>query len=71
MMAARTAATQMGYLLGGLLGGATLAFGGYAALGIILATGLALCAALILRVTDPLARDVVDRATARAEGSRQ
>jgi predicted MFS family arabinose efflux permease len=69
MMAARTAATQMGYLLGGLLGGATLAFGGYAALGIVLATGLALCAALILRVTDPLALDAVDHAAARAEGS--
>jgi predicted MFS family arabinose efflux permease len=54
MMAARTAATQMGYLLGGLIGGATLALGGYAALGIVLSTGLILGAALILRVTDPL-----------------
>jgi predicted MFS family arabinose efflux permease len=71
MMAARTATTQMGYLLGGLLGGATLALGGYAALGIALATGLVLCAALILRVTDPLARDAVDHTAARAEGSRQ
>jgi predicted MFS family arabinose efflux permease len=53
MMAARTAATQMGYLLGGLIGGAVLAWRGYAALGIVLATGLILCAALILRVTDP------------------
>jgi predicted MFS family arabinose efflux permease len=55
MMAARTAAIQMGYLLGGLIGGATLAMGGYAALGIALATGLILGAALVLRVTDPLA----------------
>jgi predicted MFS family arabinose efflux permease len=55
MMAARTAATQMGYLLGGLIGGATLALGGYAALGIVLATGLILCATLVVRVTDPLA----------------
>jgi predicted MFS family arabinose efflux permease len=55
MMAARTAAIQMGYLLGGLIGGATLALGGYAALGIALATGLILGAALVLRVTDPLA----------------
>ena len=55
MMAARTAAIQTGYLLGGLIGGATLAFSGYAALGIVLATGLILCATLIMRVTDPLA----------------
>jgi len=57
MMAARTAATQMGYLLGGLIGGATLASGGYAALGIVLATALILGATLVLRVTDPLARE--------------
>jgi predicted MFS family arabinose efflux permease len=55
MMAARTAANQTGYLLGGLIGGATLALGGYAAMGIVLATGLVICAALIVRVTDPLA----------------
>jgi predicted MFS family arabinose efflux permease len=55
MMAARTAATQMGYLLGGLIGGATLALGGYAALGIALATGLVLCATLVMRIADPLA----------------
>jgi predicted MFS family arabinose efflux permease len=55
MMAARTAANQTGYLLGGLIGGATLALGGYAAMGIVLATGLVVCAALIVRVTDPLA----------------
>jgi predicted MFS family arabinose efflux permease len=55
MMAARTAAIQTGYLLGGLIGGATLALSGYAALGIVLATGLVLCAALVMRITDPLA----------------
>jgi predicted MFS family arabinose efflux permease len=54
-MAARTAAIQTGYLLGGLIGGATLALSGYAALGIVLATGLVLCAALVMRITDPLA----------------
>jgi predicted MFS family arabinose efflux permease len=54
MMAARTAATQAGYLLGGLIGGATLALSGYAALGIVLAAGLILCATLVMRVTDPL-----------------
>lgn len=55
MMAARTAATQMGYLLGGLIGGATLALSGYAALGVVLATSLVLCATLATRITDPLA----------------
>jgi predicted MFS family arabinose efflux permease len=54
-MAARTAAVQTGYLLGGLIGGMTLALGGYAALGIVLATGLILCATLVLRVSDPIA----------------
>jgi predicted MFS family arabinose efflux permease len=54
MMAARTAAIQTGYLLGGLIGGATLALGGYAALSIVLATGLILCATRVMRVTDPL-----------------
>jgi predicted MFS family arabinose efflux permease len=58
MMAARTATTQMGYLLGGLIGGATLAWSGYATLGIVLAAGLLLCAALVLRVSDPPARKV-------------
>lgn len=53
MMAARTAAIQTGYLLGGLIGGATLALGGYTALGIALATGLILCATLVMRVTKP------------------
>jgi predicted MFS family arabinose efflux permease len=66
MMAARTAATQMGYLLGGLIGGAALVWGGYAALGIVLATGLILCAALILRVTDPRTREVAEPAEAGA-----
>jgi predicted MFS family arabinose efflux permease len=57
MMAARTAANQMGYLLGGVIGGATLALGGYASLGIVLSAGLILGAAFILRVTDPLAQE--------------
>ncbi len=64
MMSARTATLQMGYLLGGLLGGATLAWSGYAALGIIIAAGLVLCAALVLRVNDPLAREVAEPAVA-------
>ena len=67
-MAARTAANQTGYLLGAVVGGATLALSGYAALGIVLAAGLALCALLVMRVIDPLAvqeremtRSVADR----------
>lgn len=64
MMAARTAATQMGYLLGGLVGGATLAYSGYAALGIIIAAGLALCAALSLRVSDPPTPEAAEPAVA-------
>lgn len=64
MMAARTATLQMGYLLGGLVGGATLAWSGYAALGIIIAASLILCAALVLRVHDPLAREVAGPAMA-------
>ena len=63
MMAARTAATQMGYLLGGLIGGAALALSGYAALGLVLATGLIFGAALILRVTDPLAAKELSNAS--------
>jgi predicted MFS family arabinose efflux permease len=53
MMAARTATLQIGYLLGGLLGGAALAWSGYAALGFILGAGMILAAVLALRVTDP------------------
>ena len=63
MMAARTAAIQTGYLLGGLIGGATLALGGYAALGIVLATGLIFCATLVLRVTEPPAMQEGPNAT--------
>lgn len=53
MMAARTAALQAGYLLGGLVGGATLAWSGYAALGLVLGAATVLSAALVLRVKDP------------------
>ena len=54
MMAARTAATQLGYLLGAVVGGAVIAVAGYATLGVALAVGMALSAALVLRVDDPL-----------------
>jgi predicted MFS family arabinose efflux permease len=53
MMAARAAATQTGYLLGGLVGGATLSLGGYGALGLVLAAGLGFGAALVSQVNDP------------------
>jgi predicted MFS family arabinose efflux permease len=54
MMAARSAATQLGYLLGAVIGGAVIAGAGYGMLGIVLAAGMAASAALILRVDDPL-----------------
>lgn len=54
MMAARTAAVQLGYLLGAVIGGAVLADGGYAALGTMLAVGMMASALLILRVDDPV-----------------
>ncbi|WP_028930631.1 MFS transporter [Pseudonocardia asaccharolytica] len=54
MMAARTAVTQLGYLLGATVGGALIAGAGYAWLGLMLAAGLAASALLALRVTDPL-----------------
>ena len=52
MMAARTAATQLGYLLGAVVGGAVISHGGYGTLGIVLAIGMAGSALLILRVDD-------------------
>jgi predicted MFS family arabinose efflux permease len=55
MMAARTAATQLGYLLGAIVGGAVIAGAGYAALGVVLAAGMLGSAALIMRVDDPAA----------------
>jgi predicted MFS family arabinose efflux permease len=54
MMAARTAATQLGYLAGAVVGGAVISGSGYGALGIVLAVGMAGSALLILRVDDRL-----------------
>lgn len=54
MMAARTAATQLGYLAGAVVGGAVIAVWGYGALGLVLAAGMTLSAGLILLVRDPL-----------------
>jgi predicted MFS family arabinose efflux permease len=53
MMAARTATTQLGYLIGALLGGALIAGPGYGALGGVLAVGMVLSAWLVHRVDDP------------------
>ena len=52
MMAARTAATQFGYLLGAVIGGAVISRAGYGALGVVLAIAMAGSAVLILRVDD-------------------
>ena len=54
MMAARTAATQFGYLLGAVVGGAAISQSGYGTLGVVLAIGMAGSAVLILRVDDRL-----------------
>lgn len=62
MMAGRTAATQLGYLLGAAIGGAVVAGAGYGTLGIVLAVGMAASALLILRVDDPLEASLARRA---------
>jgi predicted MFS family arabinose efflux permease len=54
MMAGRTAATQLGYLTGAVIGGIVIAGAGYGTLGVVLALGMAASALLILRVDDPL-----------------
>ena len=53
MMTARTAATQTGYLVGASVGGAVIAGPGYPTLGVVLAAGLLLSAALLARVPEP------------------
>lgn len=50
IMAARTAATQVGYLIGAILGGAVIAGWGYAPLGPVLALVMVISAVLILRI---------------------
>jgi predicted MFS family arabinose efflux permease len=50
IMAARTAATQVGYLIGAVLGGTVIAGWGYAPLGPVLAGVMVLSAVLILRI---------------------
>ena len=62
MMAGRTAATQLGYLLGAVIGGAVIAGSGYGALGIVLAVGMVASAWLILGVDDPVEPSTAERA---------
>jgi predicted MFS family arabinose efflux permease len=54
MMGARTAATQLGYLLGAVIGGAVIAGPGFGALGLVLAAGLVVSGWMVLGVRDPL-----------------
>lgn len=49
-MAVRTGVTQLGYLLGAVVGGAVITVAGYPALGPVLAATMAMSAVLILRV---------------------
>ena len=53
MMGARTAAAQLGYMVGAAAGGLVLALSGFGALGFVLCTGMLASAALIAGVTDP------------------
>ena len=66
MMAARTGATQLGYLVGAVVGGAVISGAGYPALGLVLAVVMATSAALVLRVDDP--RGPAPRDTRRHPG---
>ena len=53
MMAARTAAAQLGYMIGAVLGGAVLALADFGTLGFVLFAGMGASALLFLRVSDP------------------
>lgn len=50
MMSARTATTQLGYMIGAVAGGGALAVGGYAALGVAMAAGMLVSVALLAGV---------------------
>ena len=56
MMAGRTAAAQLGYMIGAIVGGAVLAVGDFGSLGFVLLGGMALSALLLARVSDPTTR---------------
>jgi predicted MFS family arabinose efflux permease len=53
IMAVRTAATQLGYLIGAVAGGAVIGLLDYGALGLGLAGGMTVSALLVLRVPEP------------------
>ncbi|HEX2070471.1 MAG TPA: MFS transporter [Thermoleophilaceae bacterium] len=53
MMGARTAAAQLGYMVGAAGGGLVLALWGFGTLGFVLCAGMALSAALLTGVRDP------------------
>lgn len=53
IMAARTAITQLGYLIGAIVGGAVLTALGWQAFALALLAGMALSAAVVLGVADP------------------
>jgi predicted MFS family arabinose efflux permease len=55
MMGARTASSQLGYMIGAAAGGGVLALADFGALGFVLFGGMAVSALLIVRVHDPLA----------------
>ncbi len=61
MMGARTAAAQLGYMVGAAGGGAVLALWGFGALGVVLFAGMTLSALLLAGVRDPLAERRVGR----------
>ena len=61
-MSIRAAAAQVGWILGGLTGGAALAFGGYAAMGLVLGALFAVGALLHARAIT----DFIPRGSARA-----
>lgn len=63
MMAIRTGVTQLGYLLGAVVGGTVIAAAGYGSLGGVLAVGMIASATLILRMRDP------ERTTRKARSS--
>ena len=59
MMGARTASSQLGYMIGAAAGGGVLALADFGALGFVLFAGMAISALLIARVHDPLAEPVL------------
>lgn len=56
MMAARTAAAQLGYMAGAAWGGVVLAVAGFGALGFVLLAGMGLSAFLVSRVAEEVPR---------------